>query len=309
MADKLILSRKGFDSKAGGDYSPYNHVTGRYIVLPIPGQKQYPEMKSFDNVRIPEDYLQIGNNADNIRDLLNAKELRINRKTIKLVNDPNNFVHFDPMLGPSPWNNQKEFSVCGYGQAAQAGKLLNNQGVGIGSLFLFFSRFKPVSSSKEYACQPWPDGAYYIYGWMRVGKCARSLKDLKSFKKVAKYHHHAYMFGVWSNNTIYLPAEKLFTDQDIPGCGYFTTLNQSLNLSCSQSQNRPSNWKLPQCFSEQRYRPTYIKNRIQPCPYDNSACCANTAIQGQEFVTELTNGRLDWVKELFDKNRNNIYRP
>lgn len=312
MADKLILSRKGFDAQAGEDYSPYNPVTGRYIVLPIPGKKNYPQMKTFNQIKIPVDYLNIANNADNLRDLLSDKKLRMKRKTIAIVSDPASFAHFDPMLGPAPWNNQESFSACAYGQANQAATVLDNQGVGPGSLFLFFSRFKPVTllDSVNNNCLPWSKGAYYIYGWMRVGEVAKYANELKKHKQVVKYHHHAYMFGKngWKNNTIFTPAEKLFPNMDIPGCGYFATLNEVLNLSCPHSQQKPSLWKLPDCFAQPKYRPTYLGNRIEDCTYDRLACCVNTAIQGQEFVTELSAGRLDWVKEIFKKNKTNIYR-
>ena len=39
MFNRVVLSRKGFDSTSGGGYSPFDPKTGRYILLPIPDGK------------------------------------------------------------------------------------------------------------------------------------------------------------------------------------------------------------------------------------------------------------------------------
>lgn len=38
--EKLILSRKGFDSASGNGYSPFDPKTGKFIVLPIPEDEE-----------------------------------------------------------------------------------------------------------------------------------------------------------------------------------------------------------------------------------------------------------------------------
>ena len=44
--NKIILSRKGYDSAAGGGYSLYDRETLRYIVSPIPESNEDAEFSN-----------------------------------------------------------------------------------------------------------------------------------------------------------------------------------------------------------------------------------------------------------------------
>lgn len=309
---RLVLSRKGFDAKNGGGYSPYNPRSGKYVVLPIPVTKDFKQAKQYDQVKIIKDYLDTGFNYDTLYGLIYDLKPISNTKLASLAKKKKNYVHFDPMLGPCPWiNNQPEVELGAFGQSESAQGHLAAQNVGKDSLFLFFARFTPIDKLNKSSITNDTQDAYFLYGWMKVGSLARSKTDLKDVKDIAKFHHHAHMFDKWKNNTIYMPQERLFDDMDIPGCGYFSSLNESLRLSCDNldCQDREkgcSMWAMPGCFKDNR--PTYIGKRIKMCSGKDNVCCADTAIIGQEFVSDLQGDTLIWVRDLFIKNSNNIFQ-
>jgi hypothetical protein len=103
---RIILSRKGFDSAAGGVPSPI--VNGEPISLPIPTK-----------TRSETTYELAG-----LGDLV--------ARTTKGRLRPENLCHEDPMF---------HGGRCAFGQTGAAQAHLTNQGVGVGDLFLFFGLF------------------------------------------------------------------------------------------------------------------------------------------------------------------------
>ena len=83
--EKVVLSRKGFDSSAGGCYSPYDPTTGNYIVLPIPmdsDERKISNPLRFEDIRIKGDHLS-GFGVTNLKDLMVAtgRELVIKKRS------------------------------------------------------------------------------------------------------------------------------------------------------------------------------------------------------------------------------------
>jgi hypothetical protein len=113
---KIIFSRKGFDSAAGGGASPI--VDGRPISLPIPSGGHSVTT-----------YADLG-----LGDLANAAS----RGKIK----PNDFCHHDPMF--------RDDGTCLFGQHAAAQTHLVNQGVGLGDVFVFFGLFREEKTSEPH---------------------------------------------------------------------------------------------------------------------------------------------------------------
>lgn len=119
---KLIFSRKGFDSGAGGGPSPI--VDGRPISLPIPGAS---------HARAPR-YADLGL-ADAVAA---ASRGRLGG---------GDHCHHDPFFRDGR---------CAFGQADAAQSHLANQGVGVGDLFLFFGLFAdPVSGERHHRFFGW----------------------------------------------------------------------------------------------------------------------------------------------------------
>lgn len=107
---KVIFSRKGFDSSAGGVPSPI--VNGRPISIPIP-----------TNHRSETTYGQLG-----LGDIVSR--ITKNRYTAASL------CHHDPMF---------EGEKCAFGQTAASQSHLANNGVGVGDVFLFFGLFSDLS--------------------------------------------------------------------------------------------------------------------------------------------------------------------
>ncbi len=113
---RIIFSRKGFDSAAGGGASPI--VNGRPVSLPIPSggwsQTSYADLGLGEAVE-------------------RASRGRVGR------GDP---CHHDPMFLPD--------GTCLFGQCGAAQTHLANQGVGPGDVFLFFGLFREEASGEPH---------------------------------------------------------------------------------------------------------------------------------------------------------------
>jgi len=293
--NKIILSRKGYDSSAGGDYSPFDPETGEYIVLPIPVKEEEAKIGNatkYKEILIKANYLPrcSASNTQELIDFLKKKQ------TINKI--PSTYAHFDPWLGHCPWlDDSRNHNIGAFGQVGAAQTHLDKQGIKKGSLFIFFSRFVPTNTQRSNL----EKGVYFIYGWLKVGKIIKRFEDIED-ARLKQYHPHATKkyYTKHSNNTIYLADEFLFEGSSIPGCGYFNRLDKKLLLT-SQHDDIPSKWELPLFFN--RHKPTYFtkdvsKWRIHP---DKNTCMVKSPARGQEFVFEESPEFDDWFRNLFQE--------
>lgn len=303
--EKLVLSRKGFDSDSGNGYSPFDPFTGKYIVLPIPEDNGSGKRYKYEEIQLDEQYFE-GVKVSNLQELIRHPNLGYSAMTINEVMSRS--AHYDPILSKCPWIiNGPEFGAFGQSDAA-AGHLRNNN-VREGSVFLFYSRFKPIKE-RVHPLDPtngWTKGAYYIYGWLKVGKVItrENKSELPTEVKIGHPHGSDYDYSKRVNNTIFLADKKLFDDMDIPGCGYFPKLTTNLLLSSGLHKNKPSIWKIPSFFNCNDYRPTYLKVERNlekswlQCPDDPKYCYVQTTGRGQEYVSSLNGQPLEWFRSLF----------
>jgi hypothetical protein len=112
---KIIFSRKGFDSRAGGAPSPI--IDGRPISLPIPTQR-----------RSETAYRDLG-----------LEEIVESVTKGRLTGA--SLCHYDPMF---------ERGRCAFGQTGAAQVHLKNSGVGVGDVFLFFGLFSNPDGSDRH---------------------------------------------------------------------------------------------------------------------------------------------------------------
>lgn len=112
---KIVISRKGFDSAAGGAPSPI--VDGRPISIPIPATRS--SITSYDD-------LGLGRLVE-----------RVTRGRITR----DHLCHNDPMFVDG---------ACIFGQCDAAQSHLGNQGVGVGDIFLFFGLFADEVSGERH---------------------------------------------------------------------------------------------------------------------------------------------------------------
>lgn len=112
---KVVFSRKGFDSAAGGVPSPI--INGRPVSIPIPATRRSETTYG---------HLGLGNLV---------RIITKNRYTEK------NLCHYDPMF---------HGDKCAFGQAGAAQGHLANNYVGVGDVFLFFGLFSEEDGSNRH---------------------------------------------------------------------------------------------------------------------------------------------------------------
>lgn len=327
---KIILSRKGFDSSAGGGWSPFDPQTGKYIVLPIPERKKDLEDGQplrFEKIKIMNNYFE-GCDASNLKTLMERGKYGwppIIKGDKKEPPEESECAHFDPWLGSCPWlSADSDHNIGAFGQVGTAQAHLNKQEVEKDSLFLFFSRFRPFYEARESKCGFSPDqlngGLYFIYGWLRVGwKPIQKFEDIDNIdilnekeKEELKRHPHAtegyfkkYEKKEKGKNTIYIANKYLFDNcTEFSGCGYFPKLTDRLLLTATDSAQRPcsnwipSRWSLPGFFDKYENRPSYLKDRKWIMSEDDS-CLVETSGRGQEFVFSESEDLYQWLNKLF----------
>ena len=152
---KLILSRKGFDSKAGGCPSPI-FPDGTLYSLPIPGY--YSKIK----------YRDIRHGGTNIGKVV--KDLTRRRKPKNRIG-PKSRAHLDPDIKPSAYSPRKKGWRPLFGQSGAAQRHLYNQNVQVGDLFLFFGLFQEVEKTSGRWCfvRDAPQ-QHILWGWLQIGR-------------------------------------------------------------------------------------------------------------------------------------------
>lgn len=166
---KLILSRKGFDSSAGGVPSPIM-PDGRVVPLPIPDKGSpisYSEI-NFDSASI----------AALVHDLTKGRI------------PPHYGAHLDPDLARESLPRLPGWRPL-FGQTGTAQGHLRNNGVGIGDIFLFFGLFRRVKEIR--GNYTWDIGArprHLIWGWMQIGGILEPRVSPPKDCEWAMYHPH-----------------------------------------------------------------------------------------------------------------------
>ncbi len=194
---KLILSRKGFDSSAGGCPSPV-FPDSSFYTLPIPDPRS----------RIA--YKDINHQGINVGKLVSG--LTGNRRggTRK--------AHLDPDLIADVYSRETGWRPC-LGQTGAAQGHLRKQQVGVGDLFLFFGLFRDVEkqgTSWQFVRHARP--FHGIWGWLQVGEVHR-IDDLAEDELPwARYHPHAGFAlpdGPWRRHKNAMATAGVF----LPGVG------------------------------------------------------------------------------------------
>ena len=165
---RLILSRKGFDAKAGGSASPIFN-DGSLFSLPIP--QNHPSPKKYKDL-----------------DFNGISGSKLLKEVSAKVRDTD-YCHNDPML------NEK---IGIFGQASSSQTELKNNNVGPGDLFLFFGWFKNFSANGR--------DLHHLFGWLQIEKIIEGSKEIKRYLCENNIQHpHGYGdVSRFSNNTIYI---------------------------------------------------------------------------------------------------------
>jgi len=274
---RLILSRKGFDSSAGGCPNPLL-PDGSLLALPIP-DAQSP-------IRYHEIQVE-GYDISQLVDDLTGGRL-----------GPDDRVHLDPDLTACAYPRADQWRPL-LGQMGAAQSHLRNEGVGEGDLFLFFALFRPVEHRPSgWRFIPGSRPVHALWGWLQVD----SVLDLNESEFPAShwtaYHPHRHG-DRGAINALYLSRPQL-SFADLPGAGVFPTFRPVYQLTAPTAR-RVTDWQLPEAFYPAPGTDplSYHRNRDR-WQRDDQGCRLRSAARGQEFVLDLEAypGVWDWLADV-----------
>lgn len=230
---KLILSRKGFDSNAGGCPSPIFTRDGTMVSLPIPipqGKTRYRDLHH-NGV----------NMGDLVRDLSDGAYGRLD------------FANLNPDVN---WSVRRERDDGWRGLSGQltpsaSGHLLK-QAVGIGDVFLFFGLFQYVEKARgergkwQYVGDEPP--FHVLWGWLQVGGI--HVRDDLGDDDFPWARQHPHMHEPPNRyNLLYFASRDLDLGwgRRADGCGVFGCYDHRLRLTCDSGT--ATQWRLPRWFN------------------------------------------------------------
>ncbi len=281
---KIILSRKGFDSSAGGIACPIM-PDGRLLSLPIPqadGPVKFSQL-SFQGKSVSSLIKQLG-----------CKEWRSG-------------CHLDPDLMPELIERPEGWYPT-LGQHGAAQRHLETEGVGPGDLFLFFGWFRQTEwfKGKLRFVADAPD-LHLLYGWLQIDRVVK--EEQLTMEHFPELGLHPHLVKGFQHNGLYLPKNKLVlngAETDFPGAGFFTHFNTQQEHKGQPIQQltfpgeKRTVWQLPECFwpencdkvlSYHRKPERWIKR--------DDRLLLQSAFRGQEFVLE--SNQPDQVKVWLNK--------
>lgn len=265
---RLILSRKGFDSSAGGCPSPW-FADGRAYALPIPDPRS--------RIR----YRDIQHRGLNVGELVAG-----------LTGDPARLdagAHLDPDLIRADYPREPGWRPL-LGQTGTAQSHLRNQGVKTGDLFLFFGLFRaaePTDAGWRFVKGARPFHA--LWGWLQIGDIV-SVDDLAA-GELPWVGYHPHLQGEPDrNNTLYLASPTLNLDgrdSGLAGAGTFPVITEPYRLTAPDAPS-PTHWRLPvACFPGPEQTPLSYHHNRERWQRDGDHCRLRCAARGQEFVLDL----------------------
>ncbi len=287
---KVILSRKGFDSNAGGVASPIffedtSDLSGTLLSLPIPdsdARDSYAELE-YD-----------GMGYDQILSSLKAKG-----KTPK--------CHVDPDIREGERRERPQGWKPAFGQTGKAQKQLYNAGVTKGDLFLFFGWFRGaartrdgtlryMSKGRDFRSSNLDDWYRYsdlqvVWGYMEIGSILTDPREIRQYY----WHPHAQPGKLDnSNNTLYIPTQRLSFAPELPGYG---TLDFSKDRVLTKKGMTRSRW-IPHPFLMPEHVGGNRKNGSRPKAGQGAGDALVYGGQWQELVCYESDGLLEWARLL-----------
>jgi len=273
---KVVLSRKGFDSAAGGVASPIL-PDGTLLSLPIPALQspiRYGDLQPF------------GHDLGGIvRDLTKG---HLHARS---------HAHLDPDLNVSSMTRQRGWRPL-FGQCDNEQTVLDREGVGPGDLFLFFGWFREVHRVDGSLCfrRGAPD-LHVLWGWLQIDSCWRLPRQVPQW---ATYHPHLDPTPR-RKNVIYKGTSALrLPDRRsrAAGAGVFRHFAEALRLTapgCTRSV-----WSLPSWFLPHGGRALGYHGDPDRWSHDGDRCLLRSVGRGQEFVLDTDDypEALAWAHDL-----------
>jgi len=321
---KIILSRKGFDSKFGGYPSPIL-PNGTLISISIPNpnddylsgifvdNKPY-EPPTYGTLNLPnsvkasfqQNDVSISTYRDLLTQLTDGFPLKRKKEFLSLEND--HICHLDPdlILECFPRENPGEWRAM-FGQAKVAQRHLENKGVGPDDLFLFFGRFQYTTfvDNKVQYNGSIPE-LHIIFGYFQIDKVLQ-MEDTEQIKPWMKGHPHMdnkTWFRKKEQNTVYIARKSLTWNPKLKGWGCFQ-VHKDLILTNRDPKVNPkkniTNWNKD--FFNRKIKILYHSSSWkEDLTYEGyKAKYFKATDQGQEFVIEENEEFEDKIKKLIEK--------
>ena len=301
---RIVLSRKGFDSKNGKWPSPI-FPDGRILSLPIPAPRRYPQ------------------SSKRFRDVLwDGRSLAPLVECLSEVREEC-WCHLDPDLNADALARSPGWRPA-FGQVEIAQRHLENQGVGLGDLFLFFGTFRRVEKdgSGGWCYVSTAPKVHLLFGWLQVHDVLALHTGADYDRALGKYpwlSDHPHLNGSFRepgenppgppNNTVYVSTPKLsIAGTDVPGGGVFQNEGRRIILTDPEevekgSSCRRSYWRLPRWFYPVDGQPSLSYHRNKKWWRRRGRWAYVKSVdQGQEFVFNADGiPEADaWLHSLFD---------
>jgi hypothetical protein len=200
--------------------------------------------------------------------------------------------HLDPDLRSNIRLDVPEGWKPLFGQCDAAETHLENQGVIVGDLFLFFGWFRETEMKDGIlSYKRGTKDAHMFYGYLQIGEIVRG-------ERISDYPWHPHSFYNDANNTIYVASEHLIIDGEdtgLPGAGTFKYSEELILTMPGQTKSR---WRLPDFFKEVDIS-CHSKDSFKPEGYFQSVRI------GQEFVVSEDDRVTQWAKNIIVNNYDN----
>ncbi len=271
--NKLIFSRKGFDSKYGGIPSTWAE-DGELVSFPIPSKGAAEAGIAPDDTRY--DGITGGGSTLDER-----------RRSLAPERNFDDHCHHDPDLvedarprDPAvPWR-------ATLGQADAAESHLASR-VAVGDVFLFFGWFRRSQRGDDGRLAYVRDepSKHVMFGYLEIGEII-PLGGGTACPPWLEGHAHARPHRRdLARNTVYVAADRLAMDPTRPGAGVF---KHAPELELTATGLSRSRWALPDLFRDRPF--SYHPNPWREGHFQSAAI-------GQEFVVDADEAVRRWTKE------------
>ena len=272
-AQKLILSRKGFDTTSqqrgpkrgySGVERPYGGVPspifpdGSMYSLPVPGRDEDVLITYGDLCH------EVGNSLINIGQVV--EDLTQSAPTRWTSED---WTYVSPDIR-EPFRRDIHGQTGIVGAAGAQQGHLRKQGVGKGDLFLFFGLFRRVEQvAGQWRFVRHAPRQHVLFGWLQVGSI------------------HMIDWDGPGEAAWYAAMEQLALGDDAsgPGAGVFPSFHEQLLLS--KPGGSASQWRLPRWFYPESPKPWLTYHPLHLWHRDNEYAYVQRRGPGQEFVLDM----------------------
>ena len=264
---RVILSRKGFDSASGGVPSPIL-PEGTLCPLPIPSNEA-PSLK---------DVMWRGKPLSDVVSAITNQRIA-----------PGTGVHLDPDLRKQARPRSRGWRPS-FGQVDSAQSHLQNRGVDVGDVFLFFGWFRAtVRVNGQLSFDRASADLHVIFGWLQVDRMLHPTADGGSIPSWAADHPHVRRArSMGANNTLYVGSKHLelpCLSVPISATGVFGKLSPDRTLTADGKSR--SVWRLPSLFNPTPGKPSLsFHSDSRRWRTDSTGCYLQTVGRGPEFVLD-----------------------